>query len=1413
MSDNTRIKTARTVYPQIYAYVLPKYEPNEGWIKIGYTERNNVDERIRQQTHTAGITASKLWSEPAKFIGSDEWFIDKQLHAYLRRFKKIIQRPNTEWFYYDGTPEQAHSDFDEFRHKKLSQVGKELEYQLRAEQEAAVQMTLDYATTHKGGEFLWNAKPRFGKTLTTYDLARRMGAKKVLIVTNRPAIANSWFDDFETFIAWQTNYRFVSTTDTLKERPVLTREQYISEILGKPDSEDYGCIAFISLQDLKGAISFGGFFDKLGWVKDLTWDLLVIDEAHEGVDTFKTDVAFNNITRNFTLHLSGTPFKAVASGKFAKEQIFNWTYADEQETKARWPEESEENNPYEGLPRLNLFSYQMSQMITDEVNKGAEIDGKDIDFAFDLNEFFATNDSGKFMHEDEVRKWLDTLTYNEKYPFSTPELRAELKHTFWLLNRVASAKALEKLLREHPVFENYEIVLAAGDGRTDDDYTAAIQKSLDRVKEVIKAHDRTITLSVGQLTTGVTVPEWTAVMMLSNLKSPSLYMQAAFRAQNQWSYDVDGEKHLKENAYVFDFAPERTLIVYDEFANNLSSKTVGGGGTTDDREENIRILLNFFPVIAEDNDGKMVELDVRQVLTIPKVIKAQEVVKRGFMSNLLFQNISGIFASAEARKILEQLNPVAQGRVVPNRTSDPIDTQNVEMDYEGNVVIDPTIIVAITDARFGEKVYADVTKAAAQAVEQPSDNLIKAVTTSFTHSVMDTAKEIAKSNSVTVAQAEQIVKQNANVLAREVQVIKKQAEIREAEATSSYMKELAEVQYNASAVAEAKARYEATKQEIAETLERELVGKVQEKAKELTQKSTNEILQKAEEKKKIMVEDDIRSRLRGFARTIPSFLMAYGESTTTLADFDVNISDSIFKEVTGITLEQFRTLRDTYNFFDPVVFDESVQEFLHKKAELANYFDDSHTEDIFDYIPPQKTNQIFTPKKVVKLMIDKLEEENPGLFADKDKTFADLYVKSGLYLTEIVKRLYVGLESTIPDKNERLKHILEHQIYGFAPSEIIYNIARDFIFGSLANIDNSHLQNRDLTETAKNGGSLDMKFDVVVGNPPYQEETKDTSDNPIYHHFYDLAKRSSEKYCLISPARFLFNAGKTPTAWNRKMLKDEHLKVLYYEQNSYKIFPNTDVKGGIAVIYRDACKVFGAIGFFTTTELLNDILRKVLNSNFDSINQLIYAPESYRISKRMHEENPDLYKKLSSGHPFDFTTNIFKRLNDYFYDEKPEDEKEYIRMYGRIGNMRLYKWIRRDYIDAHENLDLWKVIVPKSNGSGTLGEVLSTPIIGQPAIGHTQTFISIGAFQTQFEAQALLKYIKSKFARTILGTLKITQDNKKESWANVPLQDFTPKSDIDWTQPIPYIDHQLYTKYGLDEKEIAFIEEKVKPME
>lgn len=1073
MSDNTNIKSTRVVYPQIYAYTMPDLSDKEGWVKIGYTERLNVEDRIKEQTHTAAVRHkyNKLWAEPARYSNADIWFKDHEFHNFLTRFKKIEREPLSEWFYYNGYIDRALEDFKDFRDNIRDQALKEIQYKLRKEQTEAVEVTLNYAKNHKNGEFLWNAKPRFGKTLATYDLMRKLDAIHVLVVTNRPAIANSWYDDFERFIAWQTNYKFVSTSDSLKDRTAITREEYTRKV-----DFDSRMIAFISLQDLKGSVSFGGHYNKLGYVKDIEWDLLVIDEAHEGVDTLKTDVAFERINRKFTLHLSGTPFKPVATGKFNSDQIFNWSYADEQKAKEEW-DDTEKNNPYEELPQMNLFSYQMSQMITEEVNKGADIDGENIDFAFDLNEFFETR-NGKFIHEAEVRRWLDTLTSNEKYPFSTKDLRDELKHTFWFLDRVDSAKALEQILKSHPVFENYGIVIAAGDGKSlDEDDQVVNQKSLNRVRKAIKENNRTITLSVGQLTTGITVPEWTGVLMLSNLQSPSLYMQAAFRSQNPWIFEEDGKMKRKENSYVFDFSPERTLVIYDEFANNLSLRTLDGGGTTEERKENIRELLNFFPVIAEDKDGKMIEIDYNQVLTIPKTIKAQEVVKRGFMSNLLFQGISKVFGSPQALEILEKLNPVDIGQVTQRKSNSSIDTMDVQVDKNNQVVVEEKIVINETNARFGGKVFSNAVDDIITA-NQNKTNISKVIANHFRNENRDIVKDLAKDHGVTVAQAERILENSAKVIAREVYILEAHKNIEIEEAKAELKQKVALADENEVEIQSAEQEYNQKTKIIEKNFESEIIKTVEEKSKEEIPNITKSVLVQEAENKKNTVEDDIRARLRGFARTIPSFLMAYGDSKTNIYNFDKNISNDVFEEVTGITLDDFRQLRDVHEFFDPIVFDESVKEFLSKRKLLSNYFDDSHDEDIFDYIPPQRTNQIYTPKRVVKMMVDELEKENPEIFKDKNKTFADLYMKSGLYITEIVKRLYNGLKDEIPNDDERINHILENQVYGFAPSEIIYRIAKKYIFGFddiTKNINDSHIVHLDTTPFAKGESDVTLE--------------------------------------------------------------------------------------------------------------------------------------------------------------------------------------------------------------------------------------------------------------------------------------------------------------------------------------------------
>lgn len=1404
---SAQIKTTKVVYPQIYSYTLPDEHENDGSQKIGYTERKDVDARIREQTYTAAkrLRSEKQWSAPAFFNNSHDDFTDKTFHKFLTK-SGVENRLDLgkEWFYFNGTPERSKQLFDAFREKGFAALqegdSQKIAYTLRKEQQDAVSKAKEYFESHENGEFLWNAKPRFGKTLASYDLAKQLNAQKVLIVTNRPAIANSWFDDFSMFIE---GYYFISSASSLADRPSLTREQY-SAIEGTDKPQ----ITFLSLQDLKGSKYFGGSHEKLRWVADLDWDLLVIDEAHEGIDTGRTDAAFTNVTRKHTLHLSGTPFKALANQKFPKEAIYNWTYLDEQRAK-----QDELNDPEVGdsgahadLPDLRLYTYRISQMTTQEVNEGIQIDDESRDYAFDLNEFFATKNQ-KFVHEDDVKEFLRNLTTNEKYPFSTPELRDELRHTFWYVgNRVESVKALEQLLKQDPVFENYKVIVAAGDGKSfteeEEDFKGN-EKSFDRVKDAVKKHPKTITLSCGQLTTGVTVKEWSAVLMLTDIKTPSLYMQAAFRAQNPYRFTENGELKAKQSAYLFDFAPTRVLEIYDKFANGLNQKTVNGEVTEAERKENIKELLNFFPVVSEDVNGRMVELDAEKVLTFPNALAATEIVQARFMTNLLFNdNIKGVFSfpkevSDTIESIIDKM-PIEKNKRVETakKEFDLDDARKIANEKQHKVNENTGVIL-------GEKIYR-------ANIDRVVDNVLSG----------DTPDE------------------TIDTLATEVESL---AEAPIAKIKEQYKLTVAEEEKLRQEVAEkvklAVATYEKSDDKNPEELKQSLTAVIEH---DLVQVQVEQQETKVVENVQKTKEDEIRDRLRSFTRTIPMFIMANASrGEITIDNFDEHISDDDFVDLTNITKQEFHTLRDGFDYtnehgerknfggvFDRYRFNASIAEFQAEKVAKANYFEND--DDIFELIPNQKNNQIFTPKNVVQVMVDGLEKESPELFQRTDSTFIDLYMKSGMYITEIVKKLFANTRQNYSSDEECVKHILENQVYGLSPTGILHSITNNYIFGfdTTHSIDTKNFKQHDLLQEAKdgtaseklaelyNGGTM-MKFDAVVGNPPYQDVTTGDSTQapPVYHLFLDSAYRLADNVCLISPARFLFNAGATPSAWNKKMLSDNHLKVLSFEQNSSKVFPGTDIKGGVAVTYRNAKSDFGSIGVYTSFNELSSILKKVESISEHSISEIIYGQNAYQFTQTLHDENPTAKSNMSKGHERDVITNAFETLSYVFYDEKPNDNEPYIQISGRLGNVRRNKFIKSSYIKSHENLDKWKVFIPKANGTGSLGEVLSTPLIAEPLVGHTQTYVSIGKFDTKGEANACMKYIKSKFARAMLGILKITQDNPAPKWKCVPLQDFTSDSDIDWSKSVPEIDQQLYKKYGLSQEEINFIETKVKPME
>lgn len=347
------------------------------------------------------------------------------------------------------------------------------------------------------------------------------------------------------------------------------------------------------------------------------------------------------------------------------------------------------------------------------------------------------------------------------------------------------------------------------------------------------------------------------------------------------------------------------------------------------------------------------------------------------------------------------------------------------------------------------------------------------------------------------------------------------------------------------------------------------------------------------------------------------------------------------------------------------------------------------------------------------------------------------------------------------------------------------------------------------------GKAADMgkKFYAVIGNPPYQEQASDNNTRmpPIYNYFMDESYKISSKVELITPARFLFNAGQTPKAWNRKMLNDPHLKILYYEQDSSLVFANTDIKGGVVISYRNMETEYEAIRVFTPYAELNNILQKVLKRQVDAVflDSIVSSRGMYRLTDLFFTDHPDIKPEKGTGNMI--TSKAFDSMSGIFKAEP--NESNCIQLYGRENRERVLRYISHKYIIDNDYLSTYNVLVPEGNGSGTLGEALSTPVIAPPETGHTDTFISIGSFESAVQAQNCLKYIKSKFARTMLGILKITQHNPASTWKYVPLQDFTSNSDIDWSQSVADVDKQLYAKYGLDDEEIQFIESHVKEMD
>lgn len=1345
-------------YKLIYVFSMP-YETHKGMLKVGeatlktdimpnelvpncHTLNQAAKARIDSYTKTASMSYKLEYTELAlkTEFGYSFTFKDKDVHKVLMNSGVHKVQPNgatgEEWFATDietvkaaiksvknGKSTLSSSDFvRETRQETID---------FREEQINAIEKTLK--TFKKDDEMLWYAKMRFGKTLSALEVIRRSQYRRVIIATHRPVVDDGWSEDFKKiFFPGNSEHEYHYERKT-KDSAYTFDEKTDAENdlkIRKLDKDGTYFVYFASVQDLRGSKIVGGKFNKNNAVFALDWDLIIIDEAHEGTQTELGDNVVKALKKDHTkvLALSGTPFNLL--DKFGEDNVYTWDYVMEQKKKTEWDLTHQgDHNPYADLPKMHIFTYDLGEKLKKYVSD--EYDTK----AFNFREFFRVwykgpNGNrelpknaveGKFVHENDVNAFLNLMVREDTdsgYPYSTQEYRDMFRHTLWMVPGVKEAQALSELLRNHPVFKHFGIANVAGKGdRYEEEHSG---DALELVRDTIKNYDHSITLSCGKLTTGVTVKEWTAVLMLSGSYSTAAaqYMQTIFRVQSAGT--IDGKQ--KTDCYVFDFAPDRTLKVLTETVH-LSRKP---GKSQQKRREAMTEFLNYCPVIAISG-SKTRTYSVESMMEQIKQIYAERAVNSGFEDESLYND--------ELLKL------------------DEIDT-----------------------SKFNE--LKDII-GASKASKKKKDVVVNG-------------------QGLTDEQVEHIDDPEPPTPPKDL-----------------------------------------TKEEQEER-------KKKKQAKEARKKAI-----------------DI---LRGVSIRMP--LMIYGADVPIEEDIDINsfvdiIDDESWKEFmpTGVSKKIFTEFT---KYYDRDVFIAAGKR-IRRLAAAADRETPTRRviqiAEIFRHFKNPDKETVLTPWRVVNMHMsetlggwcfynDKFEEdtqekkhrlEEPrfvdhgevteAVFA-KNSKILEINSKTGLYPLYVAYSFYKQRMDGMSDDDwtpEECQYfwneVIRDNVYVICKTPMAKSITRRTLCGYSDVKCNAHYFD-DLVNMLKNKpeqfkkrvmkGSYwkkdvkEMKFDAVVGNPPYQEETDATRKPPIYNYFYDMAFELAPIATLVTPARFLFDAGQTSKEWNRKMLSDEHFKVIRYFENSKDVFDTVDIKGGVAITYHDSNTNFGAIDIFTAYSELNEIISKVKHMCEPTMDTIISARGTYRTTNIFNADYPDAIERLGKGTGNMLVSNFFEKVPEAIANETNEP---CLRILCRVGGKRSICNILKKYIQPNKFIDKYNVASPEANSNGRFGERLTVGELLSPEEGATDTFISLGAFDTKFEALALQKYMKTKFFRALLGVKKVTQHCPPMVWEMIPCQEFSENSDIDWSKSIHEIDLLLYKKYGLSDEEIAFIESKVKPMD
>lgn len=1349
-------------YKLIYILAIND-EAHEGLLKIGDATlktdqpieklipncsllNKSAKKRIETYTNTAGIDYKLLYTQLAvkkeknKIDKKDKLvaFRDYEVHNVLKasniKPEKLVK--SREWFRVDL--ETAKKAIEAVINNEKNLLKKDIKAHtpiiFRPEQEEAIDKTVKLFTSTKKKEFskmLWNAKMRFGKTVSALEVIRQCKFNKTIIITHRPVVDKGWEEDFNKIFYNEKNFIYGSKKDSSLKELIVSKKKFVY---------------FASIQDLRNSKTVGGIYDKNDDVFDTEWDLVIVDEAHEGTTTALGDEVIKRLVKSNSNHntkflaLSGTPFNII--DEYNDEKcVYTWDYIMEQDSKEKWSENHfGDSNPYEELPKMHIYTYNLGELLKTKYVEDKAFNFKEFfrtwtgNIKIDLKQMPKNANIGDFVHENDIISFLNLITKKDSqnnYPFATEKYRDLFRHTLWMVPGVKEAKALSELMKSHPVFGStaFKIVNVAGDGDSEEENKDALNLVKTAIKEA-GTEGYTITLSCGKLTTGVTIREWTAVMMLagSYSTSASTYLQTIFRVQSPCN--MNGK--IKTDCYVFDFAPDRALKVIAESVN-ISTKP--GRINSEEKQKILGAFLNYCPVISLEGT-KMKKLSTSRLLQRVKRVYAEKAIKNGFDDDSLYsdellklQNVD-VEKFKGLQKILEQTKSLGK-------------TKQIDINKQG-----------LTDEEYEEleRLEKKQKKNKKELTPEEKEDLERRKEILKNKAI---AKSILRSISIRIP----LLIYGANIAFNEDITIENLTELVDDVSWQEFMPK----------------------------------GVTKDLFKEFIKYYDKEVFIVAG----LKIRDIVKS-----ADNLP-ILERIKEITKLFSYFKNPDKETVLTPWRVVNMHMSDCLGG-YDFFDEEHLEEISEPRLVNRGQVTkDIFDkkDTHILEVNSktgLYPLYMTYSIYRYKlerlKVTKDEISTEDENNLWIETVRNNIFVICKTKMAKYITN---RTLLGYKQI--DSNSKIG-INAHCF--------------DDLLKCMTDKTGRFIKRIQRVNFWLNEGNEIMKFDAIVGNPPYMimDGGAKASAKPIYNYFIESSKKVEPKYMsFIIPTRW-YTGGKGLDDFRKSMLNDKHMELIHDYLTPEYIFSNTNIRGGVCYFLwnKDYNNEVDLIRVVThqNEKIISDIKRKFKIKEVD-----IFIRDAHAIAildRILKEKNIDFMTNyISSRKPFGIDGNFTE--SESFLSDK--NELANIECYGKAKSIG---YIKKDDVKNHKDwISVWKVYMPYVNNIGTeLNDDNQNTFIGEPNSVCTETFLVAGAELNlnKYECIALSKYLRSKFARFLHSLAKTSHHATAKTYQFVPLQDFSDESDIDWSKSIAEIDQQLYAKYKFSKDEIDYVESKIKPM-